>query len=88
MYNTEINEIAGSLSVEYFPSINFLFWMTQEAALSHKYDIWESFEVRSMTVQDFYKNTLKNIASYGDVLSIGWTMDAGEEFFAEEFLEN
>lgn len=86
LYNSEINEIAGSLSVEYFPSINFLFWTTEESASYHKYDIWESFEIRKMPVKNFYESTLKNLDEYGDVFSVDWITDAGEEFFPEELL--
>lgn len=86
LYNTEIDEIAGSLSTEHFPSINFLFWTSEKLAASQRYDLWETFEIRKMSIENFYHSTLKTLASYGDVFAVDWTRDAGEEFSPEEFI--
>jgi len=86
LYNTEIDEIAGSLSTEHFPSINFLFWTSEELAESQKYGLWESFEIRKMSMDTFFQITLKRLSSYGDVFAVDWINDSGEEFFAEEFI--
>lgn len=83
LYNTEIDEIAGSLSTENFPSINFLFWSSEKVAVSQRYDLWETFEIRKMSIDNFYQTTLKRLASYGDVFTVDWARDAGEEFIGE-----
>lgn len=87
LYNRDIKDIAGTLSVEFFPAITFFFWTTEAGAKAYQTELWENFELRTMSVDTFYNEILEDFAEYGDVVGIDWENNGGEDFFAEALLE-